>query len=723
MFNFLKKKEVQQQQTSSKAADENNIVQAKEEEVKQVNAEEVLQDKGFTSEDIDLYKSVFLLSEPISREKFQSLYALYIGSRFIDDEHEPESIDGLTRDELCVVHNSLNSFIDNCVKMAGDEDLSDELKPVFGYKKELRAEILKHTKAATLYVLISDLNNVPLLNAEAMYIFTNREFAERQLEASGIKNASLSEITPDNFDRAFTEYCEIGFNKAIIDMNCCINISEIFEFNVESSPCLPEACRTMIVLNQIHSNALNTAKKENRELNSDEIRQISALSQGITEALIKAKLILPGEKLAENDNVKISIPVVSFADDSKWIAMFTDKSALMRYIQKQDVIPVALPNLLLEQYKNIRNDEKISGIIINPGREQFRITKAVLDFFENASLSEFERLQKKCNELQTKNENSEELAEALKHLGEMLLESEAVYAAFDKDFNENYPFMGLDGRAELFTTEQRAANAAKHFEQAKQGNFIIRRVDKTQIKDFFEELCGMGINVFRLDNGYMPVEIWLNSFFEYPKNGITDIRNRNMKNMFIRHLQYVSRLKELEADKMENKNELIRAALTLQANAYRELGNGIVYVFIPQKNNSDVALYTEEALKKAEDIIEKNNLSKELLITDNNTKYDIYNGNLSMRVITAKTKESFVCAFTDMEAAEAAQKDFIKHGCNDCIVAVTFDELREQAEQCSGIIMDISTYGLQIMKKDYDKILEYRKAKGNIIVNLEEDEK
>ena len=96
-----------------------------------------------------------------------------------------------------------------------------------------------------------------------------------------------------------------------------------------------------------------------------------------------------------------------------------------------------------------------------------------------------------------------------------------------------------------------------------------------------------------------------------------------------------------------------------------------------------------------------------------------------MRVISLSnnSKQNFVCAFTDMEAAEAARKDFTKHNCNDSIVAVTFDELQTQAEQCSGIVMDISTYGLQIMKKDYKKILEYRKAPNRIAVSLEENKK
>ena len=315
----------------------------------------------------------------------------------------------------------------------------------------------------------------------------------------------------------------------------------------------------------------------------------------------------------------------------------------------------------------------------------------------------------------------------MEQLGEQLLQSDALYAAFDSDFNENYPFMGLDGRAELFTTEQRANNAKNHFAQAHQGNFIIRKVDKDKFNDFFNELCGMGINAFRLDNGYMPVDVWLNSFYEYPKCGVIDSRNRNMKNMFIRYLEYVQRRQKLDKSQKGQpiEHELTEAALTLQANAYRELGNGVVYVFVPHPYESGTTLYTPDALAKTEKTIEENKLSKDLLVSDIDKKYDVYNGNLSMRVISLSnnSNQNFVCAFTDIEAAEAARKDFAKHNCNDSIVAVTFDELQSQAEQCSGIVLDISTYGLQIMKKDYKKILEYRKAPNRIAVSLEDNKK
>lgn len=727
MFNFLKKKNHKDNvpESAETPIKEESISEPAQE--KAIDTVDVLKKNGFLEDDIDLYKAIFLLSEPISREKFQSLYALYIGGRFMDDDSEPENTDSLNRDELCTVHNALNGFIDNCVRIAGSEDLKDELAPIFEYKKELRKKILDRMHSMNLYVLNSDLNRLPLFNAEAMYLFTNKDFAQKQAESSNIAHISLSEIIPDNFDNAFTEYCEAGFKKVIIDMNCCVNINELFEFDAAQGTSSPEICRTMIVLNQIHDNILSTAKKENRELNQEEMQQISRLSQGIIEALLKAKLILPGDTPSEDGTVKVSIPLANFPDGSKWLAMFTDKSALKRYIQNDDANPVSLPNLLLDQYKNFRNDDTISGILINPGREQFRVPKGVLEFYENAALSDLEKLQKKCSELQNKNENADELHQTMKQLGEKLMESDAIYAAFDSDFNENYPFMGLDGRAELFTTEQRANSAKNHFAQANQGNFIIKKIDNNKIKDFFDELCGMGINVFRLDNGYMPVDVWLNSFYEYPKCGVVDSQNRNMKNMFIRHLQYVRRLQKLDKAQKGKpiERELTEAALTLQANAYRELGNGVIYVFVAHPYESGTTLYTPDALKKAEKAIKENNLSKDLLVSDIDKKYDVYKGSLAMSVITPSNnnKQNFVCAFTDMEAAEAARKDFAKHNFNNSILAVTFDELHSQAVQCSGIVIDVSTYGLQIMKKDYKKILEYRKAPNRIAVSLEDNKK
>ena len=113
-----------------------------------------------------------------------------------------------------------------------------------------------------------------------------------------------------------------------------------------------------------------------RNLNEDEVKQLSSRSYAASVSLLKNTLLLPAE--TENGMPKtISVPIVPFADGRKFIGLFTDQGAINGYYKKA-ISCVAFPNLINDQYNKCREDAKISGILINPGREEYMMTKGML---------------------------------------------------------------------------------------------------------------------------------------------------------------------------------------------------------------------------------------------------------------------------------------------------------------------------------------------------------
>jgi len=85
-------------------------------------------------------------------------------------------------------------------------------------------------------------------------------------------------------------------------------------------------------------------------------------------------------------------------------------------------------------------------------------------------------------------------------------------------------------------------------------------------------------------------------------------------------------------------------------------------------------------------------------------------------------ENSCVCVFTSRLEAEKARLHFEKFGCNDSVVAVTYDELAGQITDCAGALIDMSSYGLEIKKKEFEEIKRWRTVKGRIAVNLKKKE-
>ena len=133
----------------------------------------------------------------------------------------------------------------------------------------------------------------------------------------------------------------------------------------------------MIDYKQTQAMIISKARKEERNLTEDELKRLKQQSYSVSGAVINTSLLLPAE--IENGTVKnISVPSVSFEDGRKFIGLFTDQGAINRYYNK-NVSCVSLPDLVSDQYKQSKDDPSVSGIIINPGREEYLMTKEMLN--------------------------------------------------------------------------------------------------------------------------------------------------------------------------------------------------------------------------------------------------------------------------------------------------------------------------------------------------------
>lgn len=302
-----------------------------------------------------------------------------ICTRFINnalsmgEELKADDLRELNYAELCVLYNNFNWFLTNA-----DPKIKEIAQVVIDNNKNVvRNSIFARLKSMTLYTLYAKINNLPFSNNGALYIFTDKAEAEKQIETSEIKYLFVREITPEQFPAAFCEFYCTGYLGVIIDMGTRVPVTDIYtpgeakEYGVIN----PSACSKMVFFNQMTAAYTSKAKAENREVTKEENIKINKVWADITETLIRSTLLLPAEKLEEK--IRVKVPLTTFSNGTKWVAVFTDQGAVNLF-HKKNQTSAGVKDLILTQFKTIKDDDAVTGIIVNPGRESFRIPKEVL---------------------------------------------------------------------------------------------------------------------------------------------------------------------------------------------------------------------------------------------------------------------------------------------------------------------------------------------------------
>ncbi|MDO4519907.1 MAG: ribosomal protein L7/L12 [Eubacteriales bacterium] len=303
-----------------------------------------------------------------------------------------------------------------------------------------------------------------------------------------------------------------------------------------------------------------------------------------------------------------------------------------------------------------------------------------------------------------------------------------IYVLMDEDYKTEFemPYIGLDGRIEVFTSLMWARLAVQEISKRKAGHVRIKKF--LDVNSFFEMIQYLGIHYFRINNGMAPVDI-RTADLEIPfRKNLIDQHNAVERGLFIRWLQYGYRLKNMDdAEKGSGfEKMLIEYMETMRLNGYREIGNNMSYVLatMPEMGDMNTSWYTPNALKWARETALKNNLPDTVLMADGTNRLAEFTGPLDLQTLRysadAGLGDSWVCASTGYQEAKGMNAEMQSFGVNNLvIVAVTFDELYMQACKCAGIELDSLIYGLKLTKDDFANILKWRDMNQvPIVVNV-----
>lgn len=354
--------EADTEEKTAKSADE-----PKQPEAKAENAKETLTD----------LPEMF----PVKADSVSPARSAEICNRFINntlnmgEELKVSDIVTLNYFELCVLYNTLQMMelnMDPKLKAIASVVLNNN-------KKVIRARLLTMLKKQTLYVLYTAINKLPFVRDGAFYLFTDKAIAEDQIKKSDISGLGIKEITEEQLEAHFDMFYVTGYNSVIVDVRTKVAFSDLFTpkdaavYGVIN----PSACIKMIFFNQLVSSFTEKAKKENRNVTAEENATINKIWIDITETLIHCDaLVLPAEK-TEDGKIDVKAMALKGPDGKNWLAMFTDAGAVTGFL-KANSGAAAIKNAILSQYAVIKDKPDLEGIIINPGRESFRIPSKLL---------------------------------------------------------------------------------------------------------------------------------------------------------------------------------------------------------------------------------------------------------------------------------------------------------------------------------------------------------
>ncbi|MBQ2948699.1 MAG: SseB family protein [Clostridia bacterium] len=343
------------------------------------------------------------------------------------------------------------------------------------------------------------------------------------------------------------------------------------------------------------------------------------------------------------------------------------------------------------------------------------------------NVSAFEHMQECCRREIKENPDAEETKVLVAELGKMILKLDKIYVAYDTDFNNQFPYMGIEGRIEVSTKPAIAKALQNHLHEQHLGHVSIREFEGKQIAETLRSYQRMGIRVLRLDNGCKPIDIWFKDILEPVSDNLMERCNNSVKGAFLRELQYGYRIRKMDpSEKGGNQEKLLSGMmLTMRHLAYREFGNGLCWVLASIPHQEGTTFYTEKALAKAREMLAEDNLPESALIAEGDNVFAVYDSDVNLRTTVnsravqtqaCTLEDAFICAFTGHKEAEMVRAFFSQHGANDSILAITYDELCSHAMQCAGILIDMPTYGRELMKEEFKDVEACRAGQGKIYI-------
>ena len=295
------------------------------------------------------------------------------------------------------------------------------------------------------------------------------------------------------------------------------------------------------------------------------------------------------------------------------------------------------------------------------------------------------------------------------------------------------PYMGTDGRLELFTDQKLADAAVAYLEANLHIHTEVRQLEgRDAVLDFFRACTRDGMVFFRLNNGSkVRQEYKFDDLFSFREPTLVEEMNRTVRYYLTRSKVYVYYRSRLPEEERSGKfgMSLAEIELTMRYNAYREMYRGILYALASEADSSsDLDHYTVAALDLAKARLKEKRMSEAgytavSLIHKPNQGGSIYTSPLRLFYVNSpgqvgNISNGLVCAFTSYEAAASGKALFQAHEKPCAIVALTAQELMGHALQCAGVLIDMGETEYQIPKQEFGLWKTYGELDAPIMVSL-----
>jgi len=290
--------------------------------------------------------------------------------QFADGVFEERFLDELSYDELCHIYNTVAWFVSNAAPYLVNEARN--------YKRYLKIKIVERLCRINTYTIVSDVTALPFSVDKALLLFTDEALAERICRGLGKDNLRTCLITPDNFAWFFGKYYCAGFESVKVNVKNAVPLSDVCPAVgvTDYGLICRDGCAAMIEYKQALADAEFDARTEERPFTAEERTELGRLSLAASEILLNRSLLLPAQT-RDGQAGDFVIPVITLEDGRKFVAAFTDADALSSYYNKP-VASIAMPELIRSLYRDTFDSEIVKGIIVNPGREAYVLTKNML---------------------------------------------------------------------------------------------------------------------------------------------------------------------------------------------------------------------------------------------------------------------------------------------------------------------------------------------------------
>ena len=314
--------------------------------------------------------------ESVSPERINAICVKFINEALtMGQELKNSDLVGLSYQELCVLYNNMQMMkikLDPKIQAIAGVVIENNLKVT-------RARLLWALKQCPLYTLYSRINGLPFSSNASLFLFTDKDLAESQLKESDIKYLALKEIPQEQQEMHFDLFYITGFKEAIIDSGVKIPFTDLYTAKKPEvyGTINPDLRSRMIFFSQMVESTRLKVEAESRKHTEEELRNINRVWADITEGLIRTSLLLPAELADDGKSIRCKGISVKDPQGKCWLAMFTDQIALNGFF-KSEQTAASVKNAILSQYNVIKEKAEFEGIIINPGRESFKIPSKIL---------------------------------------------------------------------------------------------------------------------------------------------------------------------------------------------------------------------------------------------------------------------------------------------------------------------------------------------------------